>query len=116
MKRHVVVGAASLLLCGFTVTPEYVQQAREDVAFCVDFAKRDAPSFQASVRSIDQQTGQVNIDRLNGSPRAEFAFSTCLTAIHKWRLVERNLPKTVDPTPPDPPAPNRYAGSGPLAR
>src|SRR5262245_6177528 len=82
MKRLAVVGAASAFLFGFTVTPEYIQQAREDVAFCVDFAKRDAPSFQASVRSVEA-TGKVNIDRWNGNPRAEFAFATCLTAIHK---------------------------------
>jgi len=112
MRRLVVLGAAGLLLCGFAVTPEYEQQARSDVGFCVGYAKRDSPSFEATVRSVDTTTGGVRIDRVNANARGEFAFATCLMAIRKWRLVERHLPRTVDPTPPAVPGQDRYASDG----
>ena len=105
-----VVSAAGLALCGFTLTPEYEKQARDEVAFCVSFAKRDAPSFEAVVRSIDGKSGAIQIDRINSSPRGEVAFANCLAGIRKGRLVERHLPKTADPTPPTTPPQDRYAG------
>ncbi len=113
IARLAVVSAAGLLLCGFTLTSEYEEQARDEVAFCVGFAKRDAPSFDAAVRSIDPKTGEVRIDRLNSTPRGEVAFGNCLMGIRKGRLVERHLPKTADPTPPAVPPQDRYAGGGP---
>jgi len=112
MTRLVALGAAGLLVCGFAVTPEYEQQAREEVATCVGYAKRDSASFDAVVRSVDPTTGEVRIDRLNANARGEFTFATCLMAIRKWRVVERHLPKTADPTPPTAGAQDGYTGKG----
>jgi hypothetical protein len=112
VRQLIVLAAASLLLCGFALTPEYEQQARDEVAFCVGLAQRDFPSFDAAVRSIDPATGDVAIDGLNPNARGEPTVARCLMAIRKWRLVERHLPRTVDPTPPPVP----YAGTGPLTR
>ena len=109
MRTRVVIVAASGFLCGFAVTPAYERQARQDVATCVDYAKRQSAAFDATVQSIDRNTGEVSIERLNANARGEYAFDKCLTALRKWRVVERNLPKTVDPTPPTVATPDRYA-------
>ncbi len=116
VARLIVLGAAGLFVCGFVVTPEYEQQAREDVATCAGYARHESPSFEAAVRSIDPTTGEVRIARQHADARGEFAFEKCLMAIRKWRVVERNLPKTVDPNPPDTPAQGRFAGDGRLVR
>lgn len=109
MRTRVVIVAASGFLCGFAVTPAYERQARQDVATCVDYAKRQSAAFDATVQSIDRNTGEVSIERLNANARGEYAFDKCLTTLRKWRVVERNLPKTVDPTPPTVAPPDRYA-------
>jgi len=114
MRRLVILSAAGFLLCGFgfAVTPEYEQQARSDVAFCVGYARLDSPSFEAAVRSVDTTTGEVRIDRVNANARGEFAFTACLKAIRKWRLVDQHLPNTVDRTPPAVRGQDRYASDG----
>ncbi len=114
ITRLVGVGAAGLLLCGFALTPEYEQQARDEVAFCVGFAKRDFPSFEAAVRSIDPATGEVAIERLDSNARGEVTFARCLMAIRKWRLVERHLLSAVDHSPPPGFEDSRYASDGRL--
>ena len=116
MTRLALATAAGLFLCGFTLTPEYEKQAREEVAFCAAFARRDAPSFDATVASIDRKTGELRIERVNSTPRGEVAFGNCLAGIRKGRLVERHLPKTADPTPPMTPHQDRYAVSGDSVR
>lgn len=116
--RLIIFGVAGLFLCGFAVTPEYEQQAREDVATCVSYAKRELPPFEAVVRSIDPTTGEVRIDRLNADARGDFAFGKRLMAMRKWRVVERNLSKTVDPNPQTVgnSAQDRHAGDDGLVR
>ncbi len=116
MTRLALAMAAGLFLCGFTLTPEYEKQAREEVAFCAAFARRDAPAFDAAITSIDRRTGELRIERANSTPRGEVAFANCLAGVRKGRLVERHLPKTADPTPPTTPPQGRYAVSGDSVR
>lgn len=101
MTRAVVIGCAALLTCGYTWPPDYVEQSRADVATCVDYARQTSPRFDAQVNGVDLETGRVDIQRSAGDSRGERAFSTCLLAVRRWRLIERHLPKPPDPGPPD---------------
>jgi hypothetical protein len=101
MNRAVVLGCAALLACAFTWPPDYAEQSRADVATCVTYARQTSPGFEARVESVDLETGRVEIRHAVGDTRGELAFSRCLLAVRHWRLIERNLPKPVDPGPPD---------------
>jgi hypothetical protein len=68
----------------------------------VDYARRTSPRFDAQVNAVDLETGRVDIERSAGDSSGERAFSKCLLAVRRWRLIERHLPKPPDPEPPDP--------------
>lgn len=102
MTRAIVVGCTALLGLGFAWPPEYVEESRADVATCVGYARRVSPSFAATVKSVDLQTGRVDIERSAGDARGEVAFSRCLLAVRQWRLIERHLPRAPAPEPIDP--------------
>jgi len=101
MIRAIVLGCAALLACAFTWSSDYAEQSRADVAMCVTYARQVSPGFDARVESVDRETGRVEIRRAAGDTRGELAFSRCLLAVRQWRLIERNLPKPIDPGPPD---------------
>jgi len=115
-RRLVLLCSAGLLLCGFTLTAEYERDAKSDVDFCAGYTRRDVPSFEASVVTIDRATGAIQIDRRNATGPANALFARCMVSVRKWRLVERYLPKTADPTPPTTAASDRFASRGGLDR
>jgi hypothetical protein len=92
MRRLIVLAAASLLLCGFALTPEYEQQARDEVTFCVGLAQRDFPSFDPAVRSIDPATGEVAIDGLNPNARGEPTGGLVKKCVNKIRRQPSRCP------------------------
>jgi hypothetical protein len=67
----------------------------------VTYARQTSPHFDARVESVDLETGRVEIRHATGDARGELAFSKCLLSVRRWRLIDRNLPKPVDPGPPD---------------
>jgi hypothetical protein len=101
MTRTIIAGCVVLLTCGFAWPPDYAEQSRADVATCVGYARRTSPSFDAHVRSVDLETGHVDIERSPGDARGEVAFSKCLLVVRHWRLIERNLPSPPAPGPLD---------------
>ena len=101
MIRAIVLGCTALMTCGFTWPPDYAEQSRADVATCVGYARRTSPGFAAQVRSVDLETGLVDIQRSSDDARGDVAFSKCLLAVRHWRIIERNLPKPADPGPSD---------------
>jgi len=112
LRRLVLLGSAGLLLCGFSFTADYERDARSDVDFCAGYTRRDVPSFEASVVAIDQTSGAIQIDRRNATGPANAVFDRCMVSVRKWRLVERYLPRTADPTPPTSPVTDRVASRG----
>ena len=116
LRRLVLLGSAGLLLCGFTFTADYEREAKSDVDFCASYTRRDVPSFETSVVAIDRATGAIQIDRRNASGSANALFDRCLVGVRKWRLVERYLPKTADPTQPTASPTDRVASRDSLAR
>src|SRR5262245_19040351 len=107
LKRLVLLCSAGLLLCGFSLTPEYEREAKDDVNFCAGYTRRDFSSFEASVVAIDRASGAIRIDRRNTTGPANALFDRCLVGVRKWRLVDRYLPRTADPTPPTSPPADR---------
>ena len=101
MIRAIVLGCTGLLTCGFTWPPDYAEQTRADVAICVQYARQTSPRFEAEVREVDLATGRVDIQRTANDARGEVAFSKCLLVVRQWRLIERNLPRSPEPEPPD---------------
>jgi len=102
MTRAVVLTCTVLLCSGFTWPPDYVEQSRAAVSTCASYARRTSPSFEAWVRGVDLQTGRVDIGRSPNDSRGERAFTRCLLAVRHWWLIERNLPKLLEPARPDP--------------
>ena len=103
MFRATVLTCTVLLCSGFAWPPDYAEQSRADVTTCVSYAQRTSPGFAAWVRGVDLQTGHVDIERASiEDSRGERAFSRCLIAMRRWRLIERNLPKLTEPGEPDP--------------
>ena len=93
MTRAIVLTCTVLLCSGFA-------WPRADVTTCVSFAQRTSPTFSAWVRSVDLESGHVDIERAaTHDTRGERAFSRCLLAVRYWRLIARNLPKPTDPGP-----------------
>jgi len=98
MTRVIVLTCTFLLCSGFAWPPDYAEESRADVTTCVSFAQRTSPTFTAWVRSVDLESGHVDIERAAvDDTRGERAFTRCLLAVRYWRLIARNLPKPTDP-------------------
>ena len=102
MIRALVLSSTALLTCAFAWPPDYAEQSRADVVTCVEYARQTSPTFTAAVRSVDLETGLVDIERSGSDARSEAAFSRCLLAVRHWHIIERNLPNPADPPPADP--------------
>jgi hypothetical protein len=102
MIRAIVLGCVAVMTCAFTWPPDYAEQSRADVVTCVEYARQTSPTFTAEVRSVDLETGIVDIARSPNDARSDAAFSKCLLAVRHWRIIERNLPSPADDDPPDP--------------
>lgn len=96
MTRAIVLTCTVLLCSGFAWPPDYAEQSRADVTTCVSFAQRTSPTFSAWVRSVDLESGHVDIERA-ADTRGERAFSRCLLAMRYYRLIARNMPKPTEP-------------------
>ncbi|HKW91613.1 MAG TPA: hypothetical protein VJX92_06915 [Methylomirabilota bacterium] len=103
MSRAIVVMSVALISFGFAWPPDYAEQSRADVATCVSYARLTSPAFDAQVRSVDLQTGKVDITSSPGDSRGERAFSKCLLSVRQWRLIDRHLPKPTEPPSQQPP-------------
>jgi hypothetical protein len=110
MTRAIVLTCTVLLCSGFAWPPDFADQSRADVTTCVSYARRTSPGFEARVRSVDLESGHVDIEHSPNDSRGERAFSRCLLSVRQWRLIERNLPKLTEPGKPDP---TTMAGRGP---
>jgi hypothetical protein len=102
MTRATVLTCTVLLCSGFAWPPDFAEQSRADVTTCVSYAQRTSPYFTASVRGVDLETGQVDIERPAADPRGDRAFTRCQLAMRRWRLSERNQPNPTEPGEPDP--------------
>lgn len=102
MTRAIVLTCTLLLCTGLTWPPDYAEESRQDVSTCVSYARQTSPTFEARVLDVDLETGRVDIERSPNDSRGERAFTRCLLAVRHWRLIERNLPRPLDPPPPDP--------------
>ena len=94
--RLVTLAVAGLLLCGFTLTPEYELRIKEDVAVCVAHARQEYASFDAFVSRVEPTSGEVAM-RVLGGARGEFAFTKCLMTIRDWTWVDDRVQRVTTP-------------------